>query len=675
VIPEGPANCVYDARIMARRLAAGAFALLPGALTVYLAFNAGGYFPNTQGLVTIVLLFALAGWIGFAEEPFAGLGALFALALGALAAFAVWTLLSGAWSDSTARALLEFNRALLYLAALVLFGLMIRDRRQLQWLVWGLAAAIVIVSAVALTTRVLPNVWPIDRNLANDRLSYPITYWNALGLLASLGVIFCLQMATRARGPALTRIMGAAPIPLLATTVYFTFSRGAILAGGIGIVAYLALARPRGILSGLVASVPATAIVLVVAYHADLLATERPTTAAAVSQGHRVAWVLAACIVGAGLVRLALLWLDSRLARPRRLVDPRTAFGAAGATLAVAVAIAVALGAPGWASDQYDRFTSDAPVIEGARASAGADLRQRLTSVSANGRLDYWGIALDEFEQSSLDGQGAGTFQLAWERERDIAGTVVDAHGLYPEALGELGLVGLALLATALLAILVGLAVRVRGPGRTLYAALLAAALTWAVAAAVDWHWEMPVVTLWLFAAGGAAVAARAERPSRFAAPAIPVRLALAIPLVLLAALPYQVLSSQAWLDRADDAFRAGDCGAASDDARSSSSALGSRPEPYELLGYCAIREGRPRQAIGDMQKAIDRDPDNWNFRYGLALARAAAGLDPRPTVRQARDMNPLEPLVQDAEKRFATDRPQLWKHRAREVAAALTRL
>jgi hypothetical protein len=75
------------------------------------------------------------------------------------------------------------------------------------------------------------------------------------------------------------------------------------------------------------------------------------------------------------------------------------------------------------------------------------------------------------------------------------------------------------------------------------------------------------------------------------------------------------------------------------------------------------------------MQEAIDRDPDNWNFRYGLALARAAAGLDPRPEVRQARDMNPLEPLVQDAVKRFATDRPRLWKHRAREVAAALTRL
>ncbi|MEK6328072.1 MAG: O-antigen ligase family protein [Actinomycetota bacterium] len=653
---------------MARRASAGILALLPGALVVYLAFNAGGYFPNTQGLVTIVLLLALAGWIGFAEEPFAGLGPWLALATGALAAFTVWTLLSGAWSDSTARALLEFNRALLYLVALVLFGLVIRDRRQLQWLLWGLAAGIVFVCAIALTTRLLPNVWPIEFNLANERLSYPITYWNALGLLASVGVVFCLQMATRARGPALTRIMGAAAIPLLATTVYFTFSRGAIAAGGIGIVAYLALARPRGTMSGLMAAVPPTVVAVVVAYNADLLATERPTTQAAVSQGHRVAWVLAACVAGAGVVRLLLLRLDSRLARPRRLVSPRAALGAAGAMLAAAVAVALALGGPDWASRQYDRFTSDAPVSEGTPANT-SDLRRRLTSVSSNGRLDYWGVSIDEFERSNLEGKGGGTFQLAWEREREFPGTVVDAHGLYPETLGELGGIGMALLATALFAILVGLAMRVRREGRTLYAALLAAALVWALAAAVDWHWEMPVVTLWLFAAGGAAIAARAERPSRFAAPATPVRLALAIPLVLLAALPYEVLSSQAWLDRANEAFAGGDCAAASDDARSSISALGARPEPYELLGYCAVRDGRPRQAIDEMQEAVERDPDNWSFHYGLALAQAAAGLDPRPEALRARQMNPLEPLAKLAVERFATDRPDLWKRRGAELA------
>src|SRR5207247_9463268 len=99
------------------------------------------------------------------------------------------------------RALSEFNLGLLYLRALALFGLTIRRAWQLQWLVWGLAGAIVAVCGIALTTRLLPHVWPIGHNLANDRLSYPITYWNALGLLAPLRIVFCLPPTTRARRP------------------------------------------------------------------------------------------------------------------------------------------------------------------------------------------------------------------------------------------------------------------------------------------------------------------------------------------------------------------------------------------------------------------------------------------------------------------------------------------
>jgi hypothetical protein len=145
--------------------------------------------------------------------------------------------------------------------------------------------------------------------------------------------------------------------------------------------------------------------------------------------------------------------------------------------------------------------------------------------------------------------------------------------------------------------------------------------------------------------------------------------------LVLLAALPYAILSSQAWLDRADDAFAGGDCAAATDDARSSISALGSRPEPYELLGYCAIRDGQPRQAIGHMQDAIERDPENWNFHYGLALARGAAGLDPRSEVQRAHDLNPLDVLTEDAVRRFDTARPGAWKRRASRLARRFTSL
>ncbi len=337
--------------------------------------------------------------------------------------------------------------------------------------------------------------------------------------------------------------------------------------------------------------------------------------------------------------------------------------------LAVIAALALALGAPGRISSQYHRIVSDAPV------DVGTNFRTRLTEPGSNGRFHYWGIAADQFRAAPFEGEGAGTFQLAVERRRDTPDPVVNAHGLYQETLGELGIVGLLLLVVALSAILFGLGRRMRGTSRAVYAAFFAAALAWTFRAGVDWDWEMPVVTLWLFAAGGAALAAHGPPWSRLRTPRLAVRLAVALPIILLAVVPYKIFGSQAWLDRADGAFAERDCAAATRDATSSLSALGARAEPYELLGYCAIRRGRPQGAIHDMREAIDRDPHNWNFHFGLALARGSAGLDPRPQFRVAHDLNPLDVLTEYAMARFDTDRPGLWKRRANELAQRFTSL
>ena len=64
------------------------------------------------------------------------------------------------------------------------------------------------------------------------------------------------------------------------------------------------VARPRGLLSGVLASAPATVALVVVAYHANLLDTVRPTTPAAVSQGHRVALAAALCVAACAALRL-----------------------------------------------------------------------------------------------------------------------------------------------------------------------------------------------------------------------------------------------------------------------------------------------------------------------------------------------------------------------------------
>ena len=97
-------------------------------------------------------------------------------------------------------------------------------------------------------------------------------------------------------------------------------------------------------------------------------------------------------------------------------------------------------------------------------------------------------------------------YQTLWDRNRPHFAYVINAHSLYLQAMAELGIPGLALLLILLSAVFVGLARRAHGPRRSLYGALLALCAVWALRAGVDWDWEMPVVTLGLFAVAGAAL-------------------------------------------------------------------------------------------------------------------------------------------------------------------------
>ena len=120
--------------------------------------------------------------------------------------------------------------------------------------------------------------------------------------------------------------------------------------------------------------------------------------------------------------------------------------------------------------------------------------------------------------------------------------------------LGELGLVGLALLLVALGVPLVLAVMRLPGGERHAYAAFLAAALTLLVHAGVDWDWEMPAVFLWFFAASGVVVAAPVGR-GRIAAPPRLGRVIAGLACLLLAVTPWVLLRSQAALESASAEF------------------------------------------------------------------------------------------------------------------------
>ena len=100
-------------------------------------------------------------------------------------------------------------------------------------LLGGVVAGAVLVSLYALGTRLFPgHVGGAYDPSSGYQLAEPIGYWNALGLLTALAILLALGFA--AHGHIATRALAAVALVVLLPTLYFSFSRGALvaLAGG-----------------------------------------------------------------------------------------------------------------------------------------------------------------------------------------------------------------------------------------------------------------------------------------------------------------------------------------------------------------------------------------------------------------------------------------------------------
>ena len=527
----------------------------------------------------------------------------------------------------------------------------------MRWLVRGVAVGGFAVCLAGFASRTHPDLFPIAPTIDDSRLSFPLTYWNGLGFLAALSLILATSIASDRQGGFPGRILAAAATPILAATLILTLGRGPVAAAIAGLSVLVVLGFGPGMVSGLLAVAPASAVAIHAALGADLLTTHDATTDAAIVQGHHLAVVVGLAAAGAAAIMILLRPVDRRL--PSRL-DRRLFWG--GVTVAAIAAIAGAwvAGVPRFVERGFHDFTNppNLPVAE--------NQRDRLTRFGSQARLDHWEVALQGFEQHPVGGSGAGTFQNVWEEHRQTRTHVREAHSLYLETLAELGVVGLALLLTVLGTILYGFLRRARGPNRTLYAGLTAAFVAWALEAGIDWIWELPAVTAWLFFAGGAALAGAPRSAAWVWGRGS--RLLAAASVLLLCVLPVRIALSQAQLDNSIDAFASNDCGSAIDSSLASLAAFGDRPEPLALMGYCDVRLGQPRLALGIMRRAVALDPHRWEYHYGYALTRAAAGLDPGREARRARALNPLEPSTVAAVRAFRGRDARSWSR----VAARL---
>jgi hypothetical protein len=276
------------------------------------------------------------------------------LGVALLAAFAVWSGITLAWSVAPDQTWSECNRAITYVLFLVLaIAVGSSYSHALELVAGGFLAVALAVTAYALGQKLLPGlhvdgIFQLDQTAVLTRLQEPLGYWNALALFISMGIPCALAIAVERRRRPWLRLAAVVAAALMLETIAFTYSRGGVLALLCGLAVGIAVSGARlryMIWLGLIGAASAPAIVVGLVSH-DL-------TAAGVSLGAReragleLAAVLIACLMLLVLAgrRLIVLERRARLSRLRaRRVGRALALMAAG-LLAVGL-LAVALTPP-----------------------------------------------------------------------------------------------------------------------------------------------------------------------------------------------------------------------------------------------------------------------------------------------------------------------------------------
>ena len=441
-------------------------------LPLVLAFFSGGFFEGAR-LIAAICAWALLALAALALPGLPLPGARAArVALVALAGLAAWTWIAASWSSSPAGADQELELALLYLPALAAGAIAWSDRRAARLVEPALAAGALAVIAYGLSGRLLPGVVHLHATArAGGRLEQPLTYWNATGALAAIGLVLCARLAGDVTRPRALRIAAAAAAAPLGMGAYLSFSRGAIACLLAGLAALVAFDRSRAQLRAVAVALGAGALAGAAAAPFGAVRALHPGHATA--QGPAVLALLVAIAAGAALLQAR--GRDAQATPLRLSAAPVIAVVVALALLPYAAVVLAEGGGP-------------------SRDAAFGATNARLSDVGTH-RLSYWRVAVDVAADHPIAGAGPGAFAVEWLRRRTIDERVRNAHSLELQTLADLGLVGLALLAAVLAATVLAARLALR-TDRALAAGPAAAALTWALHAGLDWDWEMPAVTL-----------------------------------------------------------------------------------------------------------------------------------------------------------------------------------
>jgi hypothetical protein len=623
-------------------------------LIVYLALKGGGYDEIPRDQVGIIVSWGLLIGVAVGALSLERIGIPARVVLFAFLAVAAWTALALDWTQSAERTVTELARTVTYLGVFVL-ALAVQRGRRWRALLYGVTTGIAVVAGLAVLSRLHPQWFPpneLGRVLTGieieRRLAYPLNYSSALGSFAAMALPLLLASSASARTLA-GQLLAAAAFPIAGLAFYLSSSGTATLVVVAGLVVFFLLAPDRlPKLATLAIGAGGTAVLGYAVNHRAAL-DRGLVTPEMKSQGNEVLLIL---IVVCAAVALCQLGISLAVRHGRRpawmLISPRAAALAAGVAIVIAVPIAVAAGAPKEAKDRWDNFKSRT-----GGAAPTASRSSQILNTSGSGRYQFWQSAIDAYKTEEFHGIGPGTFEFWWAQHASYAGAFVrDAHSLYIETLAELGIVGFILVTGLVLAILgIGTVRTLRGPPdlRLGLAAATAGCAAFAVAAGVDYMWEIGVMPISFFMLAAVAVdggASRAPQPaSRREARRREIgwwvgTILASILAILVIYLPYTGASDVRASERDVDQGRLDD---ALSEARSAADAQPYAATPRLQEALVLERQGNFDQAADAAREATVKESTNWRTWLVLSRIEAERGRANASVnaYRHARQLNP----------------------------------
>jgi hypothetical protein len=467
------------------------------------------------------------------------------------------------------------------------------------------------------------------------RLSSPIGYWNALGLLFAMAVPLALWLAARREHRHWLRAAGVVYVYALVVGLLLTYSRGGVLAAGAAVVLWLVLGSPR--VESAAALLLGGGAGLGVASgrsrgRGSRLTGSRTPCASTTAPGSRPSSCWRRWRWLPGVPRLTRRGAAAADGRASPVVGRVARRARRGVTVGV-VALVAETKPEGW----FSEFTSQ-PTDASLQAGP-----QRLANVSSSSRWLWWQEAWHAWEAQPWRGTGAGTFELTHRLLRTNNIVVTEPHNVPLQFLSETGVVGFFFAFASIAAAGVGVARRVRAREPAVVAlAVLAAA--YVLHSLVDFDWDFVAVTGPFLLSVGALLGGPAVRDEpRIAWAPLPAVAAIAVALSLLT--PW-------FAERSTDSARAALADkrplVAYRDARDARSLNPLALDPLLTQAEALEQLGDAQGARQRYIDAVELQPLNW--RAWLELGSFEEGQQDYgralPALRRAVELDPLNPLT-----------------------------